>query len=70
MCVPLDPAPPIAQISGTSVNTKNLILISADGAEFSVFEANSGVPGSTRVVILPDVRGLVPLLRGTSRRIR
>lgn len=70
MCVQIDSDPPIAQISGASVNTKNFTLVSADGAELSAFEANTELPGSIGVVILPDVRGVVPFLRGASRQIR
>lgn len=58
MCVPADSTPPIAPISGAAVDTGDLTLTSADGTEFSAFEANSGTPGAPAVVVLPDVRGL------------
>ena len=55
MCVQIDSVLPIAQISGASVNTKNFTLVSADGAELSAFEANTELPGSIGVVILPGL---------------
>ena len=58
MCVPVDSTPPIAPISGAAVDTSDLKLTSADGTEFSAFEADSGTPGAPAVVVLPDVRGL------------
>jgi carboxymethylenebutenolidase len=58
MCFDLDSEPPIPRIAGASVSHERLTLESADGTTFAAFLAAPEVPGTTGVVILPDVRGL------------
>jgi carboxymethylenebutenolidase len=61
MCFELDSSPPIAVLSaGGDVTREDLVLGSADGAEFAAFaaEPQEAAWGSAGIVILPDVRGL------------
>ena len=58
MCFDLDSSPPIPPLSGAAVSHDDLVLESADGSRFAAFVATPEEPGSTGVVILPDVRGL------------
>jgi len=58
MCFDHDSAPPIPALAGASVDHADLVLTSADGTDFAAFLATPGEPGTTGVVVLPDVRGL------------
>src|SRR5690348_17692108 len=58
MCFDDDSTPPIPVISGAAVSHENLTLRAHDGNEFAAFRAVPDGPGTTGVVILPDVRGL------------
>jgi len=58
MCFEHDSIPPIAPIAGAAVDARDLVLRSADGAEFAAFFARPEQPSGAGVVILPDVRGL------------
>jgi carboxymethylenebutenolidase len=59
MCFDLDSSPPIPVISGAAVVHEDLTLHAEDGNRFAAFRAlPDGGPGTTGVVILPDVRGL------------
>jgi carboxymethylenebutenolidase len=58
MCFDLDSFPPIPVISGAAVSHDDLVLEAADGNRFAAFSAVPDEPGTTGVVILPDVRGL------------
>src|SRR6476469_5999374 len=58
MCFDTDSAPPIPVISGAAVPHADLVLEAADGNRFAAFAAAPDEPGTTGIVILPDVRGL------------
>ena len=58
MCFAPDSQPPVAPITGASVDTRNLVLTAADGNRFSAFEARGSGDGGAAILILPDVRGL------------
>ena len=58
MCFDTDSEPPIPRIAGAAVSHEDLTLTSADGTQFSACLATPDEPGSTGVVIYPDVRGL------------
>jgi carboxymethylenebutenolidase len=58
MCFDTDSAPPIPVISGAAVSHDDLVLEAADGNRFAAFAAAPDEPGTTGIVILPDVRGL------------
>jgi carboxymethylenebutenolidase len=58
MCFDHDSAPPIPVLAGAAVDHEDLVLESADGTSFAAFSARPAEPGTTGVVILPDVRGL------------
>jgi carboxymethylenebutenolidase len=58
MCFELDSAPPIPVISGAAVSHRDLVLEAADGNRFAAFAATPEEPGTTGIVVLPDVRGL------------
>jgi carboxymethylenebutenolidase len=58
MCFDLDSAPPIPVIAGAAISHEDVLLTAADGAWFASFVATPEEPGSTGIVILPDVRGL------------
>src|SRR3954453_10157523 len=58
MCFELDSLPPIPVISGAAVSHRDLELQAADGTRFAAFEAEPDEPGTTGIVVLPDVRGL------------
>jgi carboxymethylenebutenolidase len=57
VCFQPDSAPPVAPISGASVDTGRLTLQASDGTEFTAFEARGTGEGPS-VLVLPDVRGL------------
>jgi len=58
MCFDTDSEPPIPPIAGAAVSHDDLVLASADGAQFAAFLATPEEPARTGIVILPDVRGL------------
>jgi carboxymethylenebutenolidase len=58
VCFDADSLPPIPVISGAAVSHDNLELEAADGNRFAAFLASPEEPGTTGIVILPDVRGL------------
>jgi carboxymethylenebutenolidase len=58
MCFDTDSFPPIPVISGAAVSHDDLVLEAADGNRFAAFSATPDEPGTTGIVILPDVRGL------------
>jgi carboxymethylenebutenolidase len=58
VCFELDSVPPIPVISGASVSHQDLVLEAEDGNRFAAFLATPEEPTRTRVVVLPDVRGL------------
>src|SRR4051812_36348691 len=58
MCFELDSEPPIPRVAGAAVSHDSLTLEAADGNVFAAFRATPDEPGTTGIVILPDVRGL------------
>ena len=60
MCVDHDSRPPIAPIAGGSLSAGAVTLNSADGTPLRAFRARPSEPSGAGVLILPDVRGLVP----------
>ena len=58
MCFDSDSLPPIPVLSGAAVSHDDLVLDAADGNRFAAFAATPDEPGTTGIVILPDVRGL------------
>lgn len=58
MCFDIDSTPPIRPTSGAAIEHRDLVLTAADGTELAAFEAVSGDPGGTAIVVLPDIRGL------------
>jgi len=58
MCFEFDSLPPVPAIAGAAVSHEDLELEAADGASFAVFHATPNEPGTTGIVVLPDVRGL------------
>ncbi|HZL54593.1 MAG TPA: dienelactone hydrolase family protein [Solirubrobacteraceae bacterium] len=58
MCFDSDSLPPIPVISGAAISHDDLVLEAADGNRFAAFSAAPDEPGTTGIVILPDVRGL------------
>ncbi len=60
MCFDADSHPPIAPIAGGAIDQDRLVLTAADRNRFAAFRARAAEPNGAAVVILPDVRGLVP----------
>jgi len=58
VCFELDSLPPVPAIAGAAVSHDDLELEAADGASFAAFHATPEEPGTTGIVVLPDVRGL------------
>jgi carboxymethylenebutenolidase len=58
MCFELDSLPPIPAIRGAAVDHEDVELEAADGTRFAALAAMPSEPGTTGVVVLPDVRGL------------
>lgn len=58
MCFASDSEPPVAPISGASVDTHDLVLTASDGNAFAAFEARGSGESGASILILPDVRGL------------
>ena len=68
MCVPADSTPPIP-VQGGSGPTRDVILEALDGNRFNAHEAFPETPGSTAVIVLPDVRGLFPFYEQLADRL-
>src|SRR4051794_31718540 len=68
MCTTPDSHPPIEPISGASVDAQSLQLKSEDGATFRAFLARPSQAIGAGIVILPDVRGLVPFFEELALR--
>ena len=58
MCFDDDARPPIPIQAGTGATGEDIRLESTDGAKPMAYKAEPGVPATSQVVILPDVRGL------------
>ena len=59
MCFELDSLPPIPALSGGApVQSRDVTLEAADGAELAAFVALPDEPARVGIVVLPDVRGL------------
>ena len=58
MCFDHDSRPPIAPISGGSLDAREIALAAADGNRFAAYEARATAPTGAGMVVLPDVRGL------------
>ena len=58
VCFDADSHPPIAPIAGAAVDGDLATLTAVDGTRLSAFRARSSAPGTARMLILPDVRGL------------
>ena len=58
MCFDTDSVPPVPAIAGASISHERLTLRAADGNELAAFLATPDEPGTTGIVLLPDVRGL------------
>lgn len=68
MCTTPESHPPVAPISGASVDARSLQLKSEDGATFRAFLARPAQAIGAGIVILPDVRGLVPFFEELAMR--
>ncbi len=68
MCHETDSRPPAPPNPGTVAEHGPLQLTSADGTEFSAYQARPGTPRGQGVVILPDVRGLHPFYVALAQR--
>ncbi len=68
MCFDPDSRPPIMPIAGGSLDQDRLILTAADRNRFAAFRARAAESSGAAVVILPDVRGLVPYYEELSLR--
>ncbi|MDQ2940692.1 MAG: dienelactone hydrolase family protein [Chloroflexota bacterium] len=60
MCFDADARPPLPPIRGAGIDSRDVILTSADGTQFAGFGARPEQPSGAGVVIIPDVRGLHP----------
>ncbi len=58
MCYGDDARPPAPPVQGPIGAHGDLVLTSADGTQFSAYEAHPEASSSRGIVILPDVRGL------------
>ena len=58
MCFDHDSRPPIPPISGGSIDSRTIELVSEDGTLFMAFEARAASPTGAAMLVLPDVRGL------------
>lgn len=58
MCYGDDARPPAPPIAGEVGEHGDLVLTSADGAQFSAYYAHPEQGGTATMVVLPDVRGL------------
>jgi len=62
---PIEPIPPIA---GGAIDAERITLVSEDGTRVSAFRARAAEPTGAGIVILPDVRGLVPYFEELASR--
>ena len=60
MCFDFDSRPPIAPIAGGALDSARLVLTASDRNWIAAFRVRGATPSGAGVVILPDVRGLVP----------
>lgn len=68
MCHPTDARPPLAPISGGSIDAGAVSLHASDGAEPAGYLARAADPGGAGIVIIPDVRGLHPFYLELARQ--
>jgi carboxymethylenebutenolidase len=68
MCFDHDSRPPIPPIAGGAVDAEGITLVSEDGTRFSTFRARAAEPTGAGILILPDVRGLVPYFEELASR--
>ena len=68
MCYETDARPPDHGHGGTAGPARDLVLTSADGAQFDARLVRAGGPTGLGIVILPDVRGLDPYYRALACR--
>jgi carboxymethylenebutenolidase len=68
MCTTPESHPPVEPISGAAVDAQSLLLQSEDGSTFRAFLARPEQPSGAGIVILPDVRGLVPFFEELAMR--
>ena len=69
MCFDSDATPPAAGPPISAVDSADLRLRSADGADFDAFRAQPRQPACGGVVVLPDARGLAPFYRKLAVRL-
>ena len=60
MCYDLDSSPPMLAGPGSVATSGHLAIESGDGTRFSAFQARPDGAAAAAVLVLPDVRGLVP----------
>jgi carboxymethylenebutenolidase len=58
VCFDADSHPPIAPMAGAAVDGALIELTAADGNRFAGYRSRAAQPGTTRMLVLPDVRGL------------
>ena len=68
MCFDHDSRPPIQPIAGGAIDAERITLVSEDGTRFSAFRARAAEPTGAGILILPDVRGLVPYFEELASR--
>jgi carboxymethylenebutenolidase len=68
MCVDADSRPPLPPIRGAALDSRDLVLKSADGTQFAAVGARAEQPSGAGVVIIPDVRGLHPYYEALALR--
>ena len=68
MCHTPDSRPPDPPVTGRLGGTRTLQLTADDGAAVGAFEAYPSEESSSRIVILPDVRGLHPFYQALAER--
>lgn len=68
MCFEPDSRPPLPPIRGGAIDAHDLVLPSADGTGVAAHAARAASPSGAGIVVLPDVRGLVPYYEELSLR--
>jgi len=68
MCFDVHAQPPDLPIRGGAATGEDLVLVSADGAQFAAYAAHTDVPTGAGIVILPDVRGLFQFYKDLALR--
>jgi len=68
MCFDHDAEPPIELIGDNPARGEDLVLTSADGAQFAAYAAHTSTPTGAGIVILPDVRGLFHFYKELAHR--